>query len=95
MQGELQNICKDASREGLLDKIDSPMFTDLLLTLTDKDFFLDINENSMNSFNETEDRKRLITLKCQLDDVETAMEETLGSQPFFAALIQRVKDRNR
>ena len=93
MQGELQNICKDASREGLLDRIDSPMFTDLLWTLSDAGL-LDINKDD-NSFNETEGRKRLITLKCQLDDVETAMEETLGSQPFFAALIQRVKDRNR
>lgn len=92
MQGELQNICKEATREGFLDKIDSSMFTDLLLTLSDAGL-LDINKNDRN-FHDTESRKRLLTLKCAMDDVEEAIERTLGSLPFFASLMQRMKGRN-
>jgi hypothetical protein len=92
MQGELQNICKEASAEGLLDRMDSTMFTDLLLTLSDAGL---IEVNDANStFYQTEPRKRRIKLKCTMDDVDIAVGQALGSQPFFASLMQRVKARN-
>jgi Cdc6-like AAA superfamily ATPase len=87
MQGDLQNICRRVSTDcGLMETVDSANFNDLLLTLQDNSL-IEIDSNNQNEL-----RKKLITLRCATNDVEIAVDSTLGNSFVFARIMRVTRE---
>ncbi|GMI45676.1 hypothetical protein TrCOL_g7236 [Triparma columacea] len=90
--GKLMMYAKEAARHGLLDRIDPSIFMDVLSSLQDLGL-IDIGVNEGGSGGGADQRRRIVRLKTNLDEVEIALEEALGDKPFFRDLMKRVSNK--
>ena len=93
-QGKLSNYCKESVKHGILDRLSSEDFSDILAQLNECGL-LDLGTGggalaTTPNLNVGDARERKVTLKCQLDDVECAMERALGDTPFFKGIMNQV-----
>jgi Cdc6-like AAA superfamily ATPase len=97
-QGKLSNYCKESVKHGVLDRLSPEDFSDVLAQLSDSGV-LDLGNggNGMAttpSLNVGDARTKLVTLKVQLDDVECALEQSLGDKPFFKQIMDSVRSKH-
>lgn len=85
--GKVMMYAKEAARHGLLDKIDPSQFIDVLANLQDLSL-LDAGIEVGGGVGQ-DVRRKVISLKTNLDEVEIALEEALGDKPFFRDLMIR------
>ena len=86
---QLLQYCQLASKTGLMESLNSSDFSDIVKNLCDAGLLRVSEENYSFSFdsNRTE-----IQIEVQLEEVESALGETLGTQPTYAKITQRAKE---
>jgi len=89
-QGQLLEYCRASSRYGLLEGVCSSDFSDIVKNLSDAGLLL-LGDDEGNSFSFDANHVP-IKIGVQLDDVECALETSLLAQPFYASVVQHVKE---
>jgi len=86
---QLLQYCQLATQTGLMESLNSSDFSDIVKNLCDAGLLRVSEENYSFSFdsNRTE-----IQIGVQLEEVESALGETLGTQPTYAKITQKAKE---
>ena len=86
-QGELKRYSAAATRNGVIESLSNEHFSEILDLLITQGLLLNFGE----SWNVDDAHTRQLRLGVQLDDVECALQETLLDQPFYKAMVEKLK----
>jgi Cdc6-like AAA superfamily ATPase len=85
----LLEYTRAASRFGLMEMVSSSDFSDIVKNLSDAGLLLIGEESACFSYDAS---RTPIQIGVQLEDVESAMGETLLTQPFYAKIVEKLNE---
>ena len=93
---DLKKYCAEASRHGLMERLNIDHLFDIVQMLSDSGLLLSGNGSDLRYAAYQMDVHEIpLMLGVQLDDVECALERTLMNEPFYKGMVNYVKKNHR
>ena len=93
---DLKKYCAEASRHGLMERLNIDHLFDIVQMLSDSGLLLSGDGNDLRYAAYQMDVHEIpLMLGVQLDDVECALEKTLMNEPFYKNMVSYVKKHHR
>ena len=93
---DLKKYCAEASRHGLMERLNIDHLFDIVQMLSDSGLLLSGDGNDLRySAYQMDVHEIPLMLGVQLDDVECALEKTLMNEPFYKNMVSYVKKHHR